>query len=204
MSVVTIEVIVGTGRSIVWTFHTLVPFAVRLRALSVGCAANRAVLDVGIGTLYALAIVTVSLRTVCSRFTGLGWSLLCTLDTNVVDVTERLVLVLRLTSGRLLVGFWTFHTLVLFTERHTWDLGLAYRVELRRCRAVGALHTLVVFTGVAVTVGCVADLPLVRTLTACVIHAVLVIRIELLTCAERGEASRGTLATTVGSTVRTR
>ncbi len=129
-------------------------------------------------------------------------AILCTLHTEVVGVAECPVGVLSSASVRLLVGFRTFHTLVLLTVRHAWALELTAAVKDRRITAVGTLHANIVFAGQASAVGRVLRIPLGRTLTTLVIHTVFEVTVDVLTLVERGESLVRTLVAIVVRTVR--
>lgn len=194
-----VVIVISSCVACVGTFDTLVLVAIRLATVGVLRCTNAAGSDVVIGTLHTSSVGTVVLledSLAVSRET-----ILCTLNTEVTGVTERAVGVLTCTGVGLLVGFGTFHTLVLLTVGHSRILQRTVAIEDRCVTAVGTLHTHIVLTGQATTVRHIPWIPLGRTLTTLVIYTVFEVTVDVLAFVERREALIGTFCTVVVGTV---
>lgn len=196
----TVVVVVDPGAAHVGALDALVLVAVRTASVGVLVCTHCAAGDVVTRAFHASAIGTVVFLE--DSLAVRGEAVLGALHTEVVGVTECLVGVLSSASVRLLVGLWTFHTLVLLAVGHAWALELAAAIKDRSVAAVGALHTNIVFARKPSTVGCVLRVPLGRTLTALVIHAILEVTVDVLTLVERGETLVWTLVTVVVRAIR--
>jgi hypothetical protein len=125
-----------------------------------------------------------------------------TLDTDIVDIAEGLVLIFGGAHTGWLVGFWTFDAFVLFAIRHTRADVCAGWVVFGCFRFIVALHTEVIFARQAIAICRIHRIPLRRALSAFVIYTVFEVSIEFLATGVSGESGVWTFATLVLRTER--